>query len=373
MINYDWVIKLNLNCGLIGLPMVGKTTIFNLLTGSGAKTSNFLTGRTETNVGAARLPDERVDYLSGLYQPRKTTYAQIQFSDVPGLVRGSSQGKGVGNQFLNAIRNVDMLAHVVRSFINRDVPHVDDTINPLRDIETINMELLFADMGVIEKRIERLKSGKKVKKENLLELEVLEKCLSALENEVSIGRLDLLPEEKLVLKNYSFLTEKPLILVINTDEEQFNAKHYPGREELKAYAMERGIPVLEISGKIEMEICQLPAEDRELFLSDLGITQSGIDRLARAAYDYLGLISFFTVGDDEVKAWTILKGTEARKAAGKIHSDIERGFIKAEVVKYDDLKQMESMTRVKEKGMFRLEGKEYLVADGDVINFRFNV
>lgn len=365
--------NMNLNCGLIGLPMVGKTTIFNLLTGAGAETSKFLTGKTETNIGTARIPDGRVDYLSDLYHPRKTTHAQIQFSDVPGLVRGSSQGKGVGNQFLNAIRNVDMLAHVVRSFSNPEVPHVDDAINPLRDLETVNMELLFADMEIIEKRIERIKAGKKIKKENIIELEVLGKCLQALESEVSINRLDLTPEEKFALRNYSFLTEKPLLLVINTDEQQFKTKTYPGKKELESYASERGLPILEISGKIEMEVSQLPDEDRELFLSDLGVAQSGIDRLARAAYDYLGLISFFTVGDDEVKAWTILKGTEAKRAAGRIHSDIERGFIKAEVVKYHDLKQMGSMAKVKEKGMFRLEGKEYVVVDGDVINFRFNV
>lgn len=364
---------MNLNCGLIGLPVVGKTTIFNLLTGSGAETSNFLTGKTETNVGVAKVPDRRVDFLNGLYRPRKTTYAQIQFSDVPGLVRGSSQGKGVGNQFLNAIRNVDMLAHVVRSFVNPDVPHVDDGIDPLRDIETINLELLFADMEIVEKRIERIKGGKKVKKENAVELEVMEKCLDALENEMPIGRLDLSDEEKLALKNYSFLTEKPLILVVNTDEQQFKSKSYPRREELEAYAAGRGLPVLEICGRIEMEISQLPDEDKEMFLADLGVAQSGIDRLARAAYDYLCLMSFFTVGEDEVKAWTILKGTEAKRAAGKIHSDIERGFIKAEVVKYRYLENLGNMAKVKEKGLFRLEGKEYIVEDGDVINFRFNV
>ena len=364
---------MNLNCGLIGLPMVGKTTIFNLLTGSGAETSNFLTGKTETNVGAARVPDSRVDTLVQLYRPRKTAYAQIQFSDVPGLVRGSAQGKGVGNQFLNAIRNVDMLAHVVRTYENQDVPHVDDSLDPLRDIETIHMELLFADMEILEKRIERIKGGKKIKKENALELEVLEKCLQALENEISISRLDLSEEEKACLKNYSFLTEKPLLLVVNTDEGQFKAKSYPGREELGSFAASRGLPVLEICGKIEMEISQLPDEDKEMFLADLGVAQSGIDRLARAAYDYLGLISFFTVGEDEVKAWTIRKGTDAKRAAGKIHSDIERGFIKAEVVKYSALADLGSMSKIKEKGLFRLEGKDYIVEDGDVINFRFNV
>ncbi|MDD3654473.1 MAG: redox-regulated ATPase YchF [Desulfotomaculaceae bacterium] len=364
---------MSLNCGLIGLPMVGKTTIFNLLTGAEEATSNFLTGKTETNVGVAMVPDSRVGYLSSLFKPRKTTYAQIQFSDVPGLVRGSSQGQGVGNQFLNAIRNVDMLAHVVRTFNEPDLPHVDGSLDPLRDVETINMELLFADMEIIEKRIHRIKHGKKVKKENELELEVLEKCLVALENEKPIGQLELPEEKKLALKNYNFLTEEPLLLVINMDEEQFKSKSYPGKDKLEAYAAGHGLPLIEICGRIEMEISMLPDEDKELFLNDLGIVQSGIDRLTQAAYDYLGLISFFTVGSDEVKAWTIKKGTDARRAAGKIHSDLERGFIKAEVVKFHDLQDLGNMTRLKEKGLFRLEGKEYIVEDGDVINFRFNV
>lgn len=347
--------------------------MFNLLTGANAETSNFLTGKAETNIRAAVLADRRIDFLSGMYKPRKKTHALIQFSDVPGLVQGSSQGQGVGNQFLNTIRNVDMLVHIVRAFANEEVTHVSGGVDPLRDIETINMELLLADMEIVEKRMERIKSGKKVKKENLVELEVLGKCLDALENEISIGRLDLTDSEKLVLKNYSFLTEKPILLVINTDEQQFKTKTYPGKEEIKAYADERGIPFLEICGRIEMEISQLPDEDREIFMADLGIKESGIDRLARAAYDFLGLISFFTVGEDEVKAWTIQKATNARQAAGKIHSDIERGFIRAEVVKYRDLESLGSMAKVKEKGLSRLEGKEYIVEDGDIINFRFNV
>jgi hypothetical protein len=353
--------------------MVGKTTIFNLLTGANAETSNFLSGKTETNIRAAIVADRRIDFLSGMYKPRKTIHAMIQFSDVPGLVQGSSQGQGVGNQFLNSIRNVDMLAHIVRAFDNEDVPHVSGEVNPLRDIETINMELLLADMEIIEKRIERIKTGKKVKKENEIELEVLQKCLSSLENEISIGQLDLTESEKMVLKNYSFLTEKPIILVINTDEQQLKLKSYPGKEQVEAYANEHRLPLIEICGKIEMEINQLPAEDRELFMADLGISESGIDRLARAAYDYLGLIPFFTVGADEVKAWTIQKETDAKQAAGKIHSDIERGFIRAEVVKYHDLESLGSMAKVKEKGLSRLEGKDYIVEDGDIINFRFNV
>ena len=365
--------EVSLNCGLIGLPMVGKTTFFNLLTGAVAETSDFFTGKTETNVGVATVPDKRVDYLSRLYMSRKVIHAQMQFCDVPGLVRGSSQGKGAGNQFLNAIRNVDMLAHVVRAFNNNDVPHVDGEVDPLRDIETVNMEILFADMEVIEKRIERIKTGKKIKKENEKELELLEKCMKALENEMPIGRMDLSEEEKDILKNFSFFTEKPLILVVNTDEQQFRSRSYPGRDKLEAYAAARCLPVLEICGRIEMEISQLPADDREMFLADLGITQSGIDRLAQAAYDYLGLISFFTVGDDEVKAWTINRGTDAKSAAGKVHSDMERGFIRAEVVKFKALKDLGSMAKVREKGLFRLEGKGYIVEDGDIIVFRFNV
>lgn len=353
--------------------MVGKTTIFNLLTGAGAKTSNYLTGKTDTNVGTAVVPDRRVDFLSGLYRPKKTIYAQIRFSDLPGLVRGSSQGEGVGNQFLNAVRNVDLLVHVVRSFENPEVPHVDGSVDLVRDIETIGMELLFADMELVEKRIERIKGGKKIKKENALELELMEKCLDALENEITIRHLELSNEERLILKNYNFLTDKPLLLVVNTDEEQFRSKSYPGKIELEAYASSRGLQVLEICGNIEMEISRLPDEDKEMFLADLGVTQSGVDRLARAAYDYLKLISFFTVGGDEVKAWTIPAGTDAKRAAGKIHSDMERGFIKAEVVKYNDLEFYGSMAKVKEKGLFRLEGKEYIVKDGDIINFRFNV
>ena len=364
---------MSLNCGLVGLPMVGKTTIFNLLTGAGLETSNFLTGKTETNVAAAKVPDSRVAFLSGLYNPAKTTYAQIQFSDVPGLVRGSSQGQGVGNQFLHTIRNVDMLAHVVRAFRDDDLLHVDGELDPLRDVETISMELLFADMEVLEKRIERIKAGKKVKKEHQLELAALAKCLEALENETSINQLALDDEEKAALKNFGFLTEKPMVLVVNTDEEQQQSGVYPGKEKLMAYAAEHNLPVLEICGKIEMEISMLPEEDKELFMAELGIKESGIDRLARTAYDFLGLMSFFTVGEDEVKAWTINKETIAKRAAGKIHSDIERGFIKAEVVKCAQLMELGSMAKVKEKGLFRLESKEYPVVDGDIINFRFNV
>ena len=358
---------------LIGLPMVGKTTIFNLVTAAGVETSKFLSGKSETNVGIALVPDRRIDLLARLYQPRKTTYAQIQFSDVPGLVRGSSQGKGVGNKFLDAIRNVEILVHVVRVFDDPDVIHVDDHVDPLRDVETIGFELLLADLDLIEKRLERIRAGKKITKEAEAEMVVLQKCLEALENEVPIGRLDLKPEERELLRTYSFFTEKPLILVANTDEQQFRSGTYPGRDRLHQLARDKGLQFLEVCGLVEMEIQQLPEEDRQLFVEDLGLSESGVDRLARAAYETLGLISFFTVGEDEVKAWTITRDLVARQAAGKIHSDLERGFIRAEVVKYEDLEALGNMTRVKEKGLARLEGKDYPVQDGDIMNIRFNV
>lgn len=364
---------MHLTVGLIGLPATGKTTIFNLLTGSLAETPAFQSGKAETNIGVAKIPDERVDFLTGLYKPRKTTYATIQFSDIPGLVHGSGREKGTGNQFLSAVRSADMLAHVVRVFHNSEVPHVEGSIDPDRDIENINTELLFADMEILERKIGRIKGGKKVNKEGAFELSLLDKCLKALEDEFPISKLDLNETEKRALRSYGFLTEKPVLLVINTDEEQFKALTFPFKEKVEQYAAGRNLPLLEICGLLEMEIGMLPPEDREVFLSDLGVSRSGIDRLARAAYNYLNLLSFFTVGEDEVKAWTIPKGTRARQAAGKIHSDIERGFIKAEVVKYRDLAESGNMAGVRERGLYRLEGKEYIIEDGDIIHFRFNV
>lgn len=362
-----------LTIGLVGLPMVGKTTVFNLLTGAGARTSGFLTGRADTNVGIAPVPDPRLDFLARLYNPRRTVYAQIQCSDVPGLVRGAAEGAGVGNRFLDAIRNVDLLVHVLRAFENPEVPHVDGSLHPLRDFATVQIELLLADIDLIEKRIERIKSGKKISKEAARELPVLEKCLTALENEVPLQQADLTGEERAVLAGYSFFTEKPLLLVVNTDENQFREKSCPDKAELAALASSRGVQLIEICGRLEMEISMLSPGERELFLEDMGIKEPGAARLARAAYAQLGLISFFTIGSDEVKAWTIRRGTSAKSAAGKVHSDMERGFIRAEVVKFADLDALGTMAKVKEKGLVRLEGKDYLVEDGDIINFRFNV
>lgn len=359
--------------GLIGLPSVGKTTLFNLLTGLNIEISGFSTGKVEANLGIAKIPDERIDFLAEMYNPKKTTYANIEVIDVPGLVSGSSTGKGVGNQFLDNIRKADLLVHILRVFENDDVIHAEGSIDPMRDIETVNMELLFADLGVIDNRIERIKTSKKVTKENLQELEVLKKCKEGLENGLLIHNLNLSEEEKDHLKTFGFLSEKPMILVANLDENQFKSADYLSKESLLDFSKRMNTPLIELCIKTELEISELDPEDREMFIEDLGISQSGVDLLSKTAYDHLGLISFLTTGPDEVRAWAINKNTTAKKAAGKIHTDIEKGFIRAEVCKFKYLKEYGSMAKVKEKGLATLEGKEYIVEDGDIINFRFNV
>lgn len=359
--------------GLIGLPSVGKTTLFNLLTGSDEEVTGFSSGKIDANLGIAKIPDERIDFLSKMYEPKKTTYATIEAIDVPGLVSGASTGKGVGNQFLDNIRKTDALIHILRAFESDDVIHVEGSIDPVRDIETVNMELLFADLGVIENRIERIQTSKKVTKDNLAELEVLKKCKEGLEKGLLIHNLNLSDEEKEHLKTFGFLSEKPMVLVVNIDENQLMDDDYPLKKELTEYSKQVNIPLIQLCIKSELEIAKLDPEDREMFLEDLGISESGVDKLSKTTYDYLGLISFLTAGHDEVRAWTINKGTKARKAAGKIHSDIEKGFIRAEVCKFKDLKEYGSMQKAKEKGLVTLEGKEYIVEDGDIINFRFNV
>lgn len=358
--------------GIVGLPTVGKTTVFNLLTQANLSTAAFMSGKAEAHTRIARVPDPRIDYLTEMWRPRKTTFAQIRVTEVPGLVQGSSQGMGVGNTFLGAIRQVDALVHVVRAFASEEVLHPDGSINPRRDIDTVNLELLLADLQLVENRIKRINEGKK-KKEQELELALMERLQQALESEQPVKSLSLRPEERGLIAGYAFLTERPQILVINLDEAQFKSGDWPGKAEVQGYAAERKLPLLEVCARIEMEISQLDGADAALFMEDLGITESGISRLARAAYDHLGLISFLTVGEDEVRAWTIRHGTTAKEAAGKIHSDIERGFIRAEIVAYADLRAAGSMAKAREQGHFRLEGRDYIVQDGDIINFRFNV
>lgn len=359
--------------GLIGLPSVGKTTLFNLLTGSDIEVAEFSQGKIEAHQGIARIPDERIYHLSDLNDARKLTFAHIEVIDVPGLVQGSSSGKGVGNQFLDNIRRTDTLVHVIRAFENDNVLHADMTIDPVRDIDTINLELLMADLGIIENRIEKVETTKKVTKEQLEELEVMKKCRDGLEDGLLLHNIEFNDEEKEILKTFSFLSEQPMILVVNIDEDQLINKDYPGKEALEKYSKEMDTPVIEICVKTEQEISQLDTEDRELFMKDLDIKESGLDRLCKTAYDYLGLISFLTAGQKEVRAWTIKKDTIAKVAAGKIHTDIEKGFIRAEVCRYNDIKEFGSMAKCKEKGLVTLEGKEYIVQDGDIIDFRFNV
>lgn len=366
-------VNMALTCGIIGLPMVGKTTFFNLLTKAGINTSDFYSGKTGTHTGHAAIPDRRLDYLAKMFSPKKLTYAQIEVIDVPGLVQGASQGLGTGNEFLTQVRDADALVQIVRAFNNDKVLHVSDTIDPLRDITTVNMELLFADLQLIETRLSRINNGKKKKLEHPQEESALLKCQAWLEEEKPLKSLTLTEEEAEGLRHITFLTNKPMMIVINVDEDQLISDDFPGKTDLEKYCQEQGYQLMVVSAKVEEEIGQLPEEERDVFLSELNITKSGMDRMAEALYRQLGLISFLTAGEDECKAWTIKNGLSAKAAAGKIHSDIERGFIRAETVAFDQLKEAGSMAAAREKGYFRLEGKEYIVKDGDIINFRFNV
>ena len=357
--------------GLVGLNQTGKTTLFNLLTGRDAGEPSAGKGSASTGIGL--VPDERIDFLSALYKPKKTTYAKIELTDIAGFSAGG-EGKGSGAaKFLNDVRPCEALIHVLRAFGSDQVIHDLDKVDPARDLEAVETEMLFADLEVVEKRIGRIKDGKKITKENAEELAILERCFAWLEQGGAMREMELSPDERLAVRNYAFLTEKPRMAVVNLDENQWKAKDWPNQRELRALCSSLSIPMLELCAEMELEISRLPDEDKQMFMEDMGIEQPGIAVLARGVYGLLGLISFLTAGEDEVRAWTIEKGTIARAAAGKIHSDIERGFIRAEVVKYDNIKELGSMAKVKEKGLFRLEGKEYVVIDGDIINFRFNV
>ncbi|NMA95013.1 MAG: redox-regulated ATPase YchF [Clostridiales bacterium] len=356
--------------GLVGLPSTGKTTFFQLLTESVSPNGK---GRTDANIGTAEVPDDKIDYVASVYKPEQIINATIEVIDVQGLQPADSNGKSSSAHFLEAVRQVDALVHVVRAFEDDSVYHIEGDIDPLRDIEIVNLELLFADLAVIENRIERIEATKKVAKEHLEELELIKRCKECLENGDLLYSMDLNDEERKILRTYNFLTERPLILLINMDEDQFLEDNYKDKEKVLAYAKDKGIPLVNVSAKIELEISELEEEDYNIFMEDLGIEKPGINRLAEAAYDLLGLVSFITAGPRIVKAWPIRRNTTAKEAGGKIHSDIERGFIRAEVAKFEDFKKYGSMQELKEHGLVKLEGKDAIIEDGDIINFRFNV
>ena len=361
--------------GIVGLPNVGKSTLFNALTNAGAASENYPFCTIEPNVGIVTVPDSRLDYLADMYHPEKYTPAIIEFVDIAGLVKGASKGEGLGNKFLGHIRAVDAIVHVVRCFANENIIHVDGDVNPVRDIETINLELVFADLEVLERRIDRTKKLMKGDKTLASELATLEKIQATLMDGKSVRSLTpAFPDEAAFIHSLELLTDKPVLYAANISEDDVaSPENNPYYMELKAFAESEHAGLIPVCAQIEAEIAELDAEEKKEFLADLGIAEGGLDKLIRESYALLGLISYLTAGPKEVRAWTIRKGTKAPQAAGKIHSDFERGFIRAEVVAYDDLVANGSMNAAKEKGLVRSEGKEYVIADGDIVLFRFNV
>lgn len=366
----------NLEVGIVGLPNVGKSTLFNAITKAGAEAANYPFCTIEPNVGIVDVPDKRLEVLHKMYESKKTTPASIRFVDIAGLVKGAAQGEGLGNKFLSHIRQVDAVAHVVRCFNDSNITHVEGSIDPLRDIEIINTELCLADMETVEKRLEKTtRAAKSGAKEAKAEEAMLKKVYEVLTDGKPARRVELSDDEEVMLQELNLLTMKPTLFIANVAEDEAATadKENPYVQKVKEYAAHENAEVVTISAKVEAEIAELDKEEAEEFLKELGLAESGLDRLIKAAFKLLGLLTFLTAGPDECRAWTITKGTKAPQAAGKIHTDIERGFIRAEIVSYDDLVAAGSTNAAKEKGQVRLEGKDYIMQDGDVTYFRFNV
>ena len=364
----------NMKLGIVGLPNVGKSTLFNAITNAGAESANYPFCTIEPNVGMVTVPDERLDFLASIYEPKKYTPAVIEFVDIAGLVKGASKGEGLGNKFLSNIRNTDAIVHVVRCFDDENVIHVEGGTDPKRDVEIIDLELIMADMEMVERRIEKANKNAKGDKKFLHEAEVFKGLLEHLNEGKSVRSYECEPDDMELIATSDLLTIKPIIYAANMDENGIsdyeNNDYY---KQLCTIAEAEGAQVLPICAKLEEEIAALEPEEREMFLEEMGMEQSGLDRMIKCSYALLGLISFLTCGPDECRAWTIKKGTKAPQAAGKIHTDFERGFIRAEIVAFDDLRECGSMVAAKEKGLVRSEGKDYVMHDGDVTLFRFNV
>ena len=366
---------MSLKAGIVGLPNVGKSTLFNAITKKHILAANYPFATIDPNVGVVTVPDSRLTFLENLYIPKNTVPTTFEFTDIAGLVEGASKGEGLGNKFLSHIREVDAIVEVVRCFEDENIIHVTGSVNPVRDMEIINVELVLSDLEIVENRIAKIeKKAQTTKdKDTVLELEILKKCQEALLNNNPIRHLSFTDDETNLLKGFNFITAKPIIYVANVGEEDAVVGDNKYTKEVKEYAAKENASVIVMCAKLESELAELEESEKKAFLQELGIANSGLDKLIFATYDLLGLQTFFTVGKDECRAWTFKKGTNAKKAAGLIHSDIERGFIKAEIMKYNDLETKKKKKKVQESGKLYLEGKDYIMQDGDIVYFRFNV